>query len=111
MGEAVRMNTFVSYIERVQQETLNSIKQVQDLNLKTLATFTYLVSAVPTIDAKEASANNMPTPTEFVQRSFEFTNEILATRKEYMIKLAELATEAQKQFAETATRIAESAKN
>ncbi len=106
------MNTYAEFFEKVQGEFLNSLKQAQDLNIKTLAAMTDLVSAVPAIDPKDATTGaSIPTPTDLVERSFAFTNQMLETRKEYIVKLAELATEAQAQFTETAKRVAQAAKN
>lgn len=106
------MNSYADFLEKVQGEFLNGIKQAQDLNIKALAAMTELVSSIPAIDAKQAlDGKNIPSASELVERSFAFTNEILDARKEYMVKLADLATEAQKQFADTAKRVAEAAKN
>lgn len=105
------MNSYAEFLEKIQGEFLNGIKQAQDLNIKALATMTELYTSIPAIDSKVFDGKNVPTPTELVERTFAFTNEILETRKEYMVKLAELATEAQKQFADTAKRVAEAAKN
>ncbi len=105
------MNTMTEFFEKAQSEFVSGLKQAQELNIKTLATVTDLFAAVPTIDAKEATSAQFPTPTELVERAFAFTNTLVETRKEYAVKLAELATEAQKQFIETAKRVAESAKN
>ena len=105
------MNSYTEFFEKLQGEFLNSLKQAQDLNIKTLASMTNLVSSMPTIDTKDAAPATLPTPSELVERSFAFTNQMLETRKEYMTKLAELATEAQSQFTQTAKRVAETVKN
>ena len=105
------MNSYNEFFERVQGEFLSNLKQAQEFNIKTLAAMTDLASTVPTVDAKEAATMQLPTATEVVERTFAFTNQLIETRKEYMVKLAELATEAQKTFADTAKRVAESAKN
>jgi hypothetical protein len=90
---------------------VNGLKQAQELNIKSLTNLTNLFAQIPAVDAETPNATAFPTPTELVERTFAFTNDLLATRKEYAIKLAELATEAQKQFADTAKRVAEAAKN
>ena len=105
------MNTMNEFFEKTQVEFLNGLKQAQELNVKTLNTITELVSKVPSIDAKEVQNFTLPTATEVVEKSFAFTNELLAARKEYFVKLAEFATEAQTQFADAAKRIAAAAKN
>jgi len=106
------MTTYTDFFEKAQAEFVNGLKQAQELNIKSLTTLTNLFAQIPAVDADETSNKvAFPTPTEIVERTFAFTNELLATRKEYAIKLAELATEAQKQFADTAKRVAEAAKN
>ncbi|MDQ2865588.1 MAG: hypothetical protein M3R51_05125 [Candidatus Eremiobacteraeota bacterium] len=103
------MNNYTEFFEKMQNEFLSSLKQAQDLNIKTLASMTNLMSSMPSIDTNEASSATLPTPAELVERSFAFTNQMLETRKEYMTKLADLATEAQTQFTQTAKRVAETA--
>lgn len=105
------MNNLVEFFEKTQAEFINSLKQTQELNVKSLNQLTELMSKVPTVDVKEAQNFTLPSATEIVEKSFAFTNELLATRKEYMIKLAEIATEAQTQFADAAKRVAAAAKN
>jgi hypothetical protein len=102
--------TYVEFFEKLQSEFLSSLKQAQEQNLKTLASFSDLAAAVPSFKVENLSAE-LPTPTAIVESAFNFTNEIIETRKEYMTKLAELATDAQKQFAETTKRFAEISKN
>lgn len=105
------MKTYTEFFEKAQAEFLNGLKQAQELNVKALESFTSLVTTVPAVDFKDASTMTIPTPAEVVERSFAFTNEMLEARKAYMVKLAELATESQKQFVDAATRVAEAAKN
>ena len=78
-----RMSNYNKLLEKAQGEFLSGLKQAQDLNVKTLATVTEL------FESNGATAK-LPTPTEIVERSFAFTTQLLETRKEYMLKLAEL---------------------
>ena len=105
------MSTYVEFFEKVQGEFLKSVQQAQELNVKTINAMTDLLSAVPSVGTHQVDGVKCPTPVELVERSFAFTNALLETRKEYALRLAELATEAQKQFADTAKRVAEAAKN
>jgi hypothetical protein len=105
------MSTYIEFFEKVQGEFLKSIQQAQELNVKTINAMTDLVSSVPSVEAHQIDGAKFPTPVELVERSFAFTNQLIETRKEYAIRLAELATEAQKQFADTAKRVADAAKN
>ncbi len=85
------MTNYTELSEKLQTEFLESLKQAQDLNLKALQAF--------------------PTPTEMVEQGFAFTNRLLEARKEYALTLADLATQAQKAFVQSAKRVAETAKN
>ena len=103
------MTNYVEFTEKVQSEILAGLKAAQELNLKSFAAFNALLTQIPT--SKIDATTEMPSATNVVEGAFKFTNELLETRKEYAVKLAELATEAQKSFTETAKRVAESAKN
>ncbi len=105
------MNSYIEYFEKAQEQFLNSLKQAQELNVNTLESFASLIAQAPAFDVTDATKLTMPTPSEFMDRTFAFTNEMLETRKEYMTKLAELAAETQKQFADAAKRMADAAKN
>ncbi len=105
------MNNYAEFFEKLQGEFLNGLKAAQDLNIKTLSTISTFVASVPSIDAQDLTSTTLPTPSELVERSFAFTKQMLETRKEYAIKLADLATEAQTQFTDAAKRVAETVKN
>ena len=105
------MKSYIEYFEQAQDEFLDGLKQAQDLNVKALESFTSLMAKAPSFDVKDLGKVAVPTPAEFVERTFAFTNDVIEARKEYMTKLAELATETQKQFADAAKRVAETAKN
>jgi hypothetical protein len=77
------MNTYTELLEKAQGEFLSGLKQAQELNVKALATVTEL------FESNGATAK-LPTPAQIVERSFAFTTELLETRKQYMLKLAEL---------------------
>ncbi|MBV8639394.1 MAG: hypothetical protein JO322_15040 [Candidatus Eremiobacteraeota bacterium] len=105
------MKSYIEFFEKAQEEFLNSLKQAQELNVKALESFTTMLTKAPAFDVKDFSKMTVPTPSEFVERTFAFTNDVLEARKDYMTKLAELATESQKQFADAAKRMSEAAKN
>lgn len=102
------MNTYTELSEKMQGEFLESLKQAQELSLKTLSAFGELIAQIPTA---KADAVTLPTPAEAVEQGYAFANRLLEARKEYTLKLAELATQAQTQFAESVSRISQSAKN
>ncbi len=103
------MSTYTEFAQKVQSEFLNSLKTAQELNVNSFAAFNELLAQVPTAKIDPATTE-LPTPTDMVEHAFAFTNQVLETRKAYAVKLAELATETQKQLAQTVARVAESAK-
>ena len=77
------MSNYNKLLEKAQGEFLSGLKQAQDLNVKAIASVTEL------IESKNGEAK-LPTPAEIVEKSFAFTSQLLESRKEYMLKLAEL---------------------
>jgi len=102
---------YAEFLDKAQSEFVSGLKQAQELNIKQLTAANTLVASVPSIDTTETPSVQWPTPTELVERYFAFTAEIIAARKDYALKLAEFATEAQKQFIDSAKRVSEAAKN
>lgn len=77
------MNTYTEFFEKAQAEFLSGLKQAQELNVKAIESVTA---------AFKQSGTELPTPTQIVERTFAFTNDVLEARKEYMLKLAGLIT-------------------
>ncbi len=75
------MNTYTEFLEKAQAEFLTGLKQAQELNVKAIESVTELF---------KQNTSELPTPTQIVERTFAFTNDVLAARKEYMLKLAGL---------------------
>ena len=105
------MQTYTEFFEKAQAEFLNGLKQAQELNVKTIESFNTLFTTTPSVEFKNLPKFNIPTATELVERTFAFTNDMLEARKQYLVKLAEIANETQKQFADAAKRMADAAKN
>lgn len=101
---------YAEFLDKAQAEFVSGLKQAQELNIKQLTAANTLVAAVPSIETNDTPSLQFPTPTEIVERVFAFTSTILEARKEYALKLAEFATEAQKQFIDSAKRVSEAAK-
>lgn len=101
------MTTYAELSEKFAGEFIESLKQAQDLSIKTLRAFGALVAEMPT----NVDASAFPSPTKAMEQGFAFANELLETRKEYALKLAELATETQKQFTESLSRFTDVSKN
>ena len=90
------MPTYTEYIEKVQEDVLNQIKEAQDASLKSFA-------AMPKFEG-------FPTPSEVIEQTFDFAEKFLELRKAYTLKVADLIETAQKQFVEAA-RPSKSAKH
>jgi hypothetical protein len=101
------MSTYYELLENVQTEFLNGVKAAQDLSLQNLNAVSGFAARVPTVDTKDAVIPQLPTPTEIVERSFAFAYQLMDLNKAYLVRMAEFATEAQKQWTETAKRVAE----
>ena len=74
--------TYTEFVEKAQTEFLSGLKQAQELNVKAIAQVTEMF--------EQNGTAKLPTPAEIVERTFAFTNELLETRKAYMLKLASL---------------------
>ena len=79
------MNTYTEFLEKAQDEFLSGLKQAQELNIKAIESVTDLFKQNGTNGTAE-----LPTPSQIVERTFAFTNQLLEARKEYMLKLADL---------------------
>ena len=102
------MATYTEVTGKLQGEFLKSLEQAQELNLKALGAVAELLAQLPT-PAVDTSV--LPTPTEAVEQGFAFANRVLAARKEFALKLAELATQAQRQFAQSVIEKVDVSKN
>ena len=76
------MESTPEFLEKAQAEFLTGLKQAQELNVKAIELVTELF--------KQNGTSELPTPSQIVERTFAFTNDVLAARKEYMLKLAGL---------------------
>lgn len=105
------MSTYSEFLEKSQSELLAGLKQMQELNVKALTSFSQLAATMPLPTTTDVKNVEIPSATEIVESTFAFTNQIVELRKEYMLKLADFAVNGQKQFTEVAQRVAQAAKN
>src|SRR5215470_3062223 len=103
--------TYTQYLEKVQEDVLEGIKESQEATLKSIETFRELAAAYPTTVPAFPKLEGYPSATEFVERSFEFTHKLIDLRKEYAIKFAEIVEAAQKQMIDATTRHTKSGKH
>jgi hypothetical protein len=105
------VSTYSDLLDNVQTEFLNGVKAAQDFTLQNLHAVSGLAARVPTVDTKDAVIPQLPSPTEVMERYFAFAQQILDINKAYVLRLAEFATESQKNWTETAKRVAEASNN
>ena len=89
------------YMNKIQEEGLATLKQAQDANLAALASIREFTANSTEKPGEMPAFTNVPTPAQFIERSFDFTNQLLEMRKAYTLKVAEMFVDAQKlMFAE-----------
>ena len=96
------MPTYTEYIEKVQEDVLNQIKEAQDASLKSFASLREMAASYPTSVPAMPKFEGFPTPVEVIEQTFDFAEKFLELRKAYTLKVAELVETAQKQFVEAA---------
>ena len=94
---------FTEFVSTFQEETLKAVKQAQDVNVAAFEQARELFSQVATID-KMPTLENLPSPTKFVELSFDYANKFLEMRKAYALQVAEIFTETTKNLAKTVAK-------
>ena|SRR5579883_194619 len=94
---------FTQYVSKFQDETLKAVKQAQDANLAAFEQARELFTEVATLD-KMPTFESIPSPTKFVEMSFDYANKMLELRKEYALQVAEFVTETAKSAAKAASK-------
>lgn len=92
---------FNEYVNKFQEDTLKIVKQAQDANLAAFEQARELFSEVATLE-KLPTIESLPSPTKFVELSFDYANRLLELRKEYALQVADFVTQTTKNFAKTA---------
>jgi hypothetical protein len=91
----------VEYFNKLQEEGLKTLKQSQDASLAAFNEFRSFSKELQekpgTIPSMIPSIENLPTPTQLVELSFNFASQVLELRKAYTLKIAEMLVETQKQ--------------
>jgi len=95
---------FNEYVAKFQEETLKAVKQAQDANIAAFEQARQLFSEVATLE-KLPTVESLPSPTKFVELSFDYANKMLELRKEYALQVADFVTEATKSAANLAKTI------
>ena len=87
----------IEYFNKIQEEGIKNLKQAQDLNLAAIADFRELGKEFSENPGTVPALENLPTPTQLVELSFNFATQVLELRKAYTLRIAEMLVETQKQ--------------
>ncbi len=99
------------YFTKMQQESLNTLKQGQDASIKALEQFRSFGKEFAEKPGTFPTFENMPSPTQLVEMSFGFASQVLELRKAYTLKIAEILVETQKQAEATVKQATATAQN
>ena len=87
----------VEFLTKLQAEGIKTLKQTQDANLAAINDFRNFSKEFSEKPGTIPTIENLPTPTQLVELSFNFAEQFLELRKSYTLKIAELLVETQKQ--------------
>jgi hypothetical protein len=87
----------VEYFNKLQEEGLKTIKQTQDASLAAFNEFRSFTKELSEKPGTVPTIENLPTPTQLVELSFNFATQVLELRKAHTLKIAEMLVETQKQ--------------
>ena len=85
------------YMNKMQQESLSVMKQGQEASIRAFEQFRSMGKEFADQPGSFPSFENVPSPTQFVEMSFNFAAQMLELRKHYTLKLADMIAETQKQ--------------
>ena len=97
------MATYLKTIEKLQQTSLDALKQVQASQLAVLESLGELATEVPAFKPS-AAFENLPTFAELAELNATFTRNVIEQQKAYASQLAGLFTAAQKTVVDAADR-------
>ena len=105
------MSDYTEYANQVNEGVLAAIKQTQEANLSALEAFRELFSQYAPTPARASVAEWVPSPTQVVEKTFDFAAQLLQIQKEYALRVAETIASAQKKAAGAAKNIAKATVN
>ncbi|GAC1658979.1 MAG: hypothetical protein NVS4B13_02870 [Candidatus Elarobacter sp.] len=101
------MATYLETLEKLQQQSLDTLKQVQATQLAALTTIGELVSDVPAF--RPASMANVPTFAELAELNASYTRNLLEQQNAFASQLAGIFTVTHKNVVNAAERAVQSA--
>ncbi|MBV8149575.1 MAG: hypothetical protein JO092_10820 [Candidatus Eremiobacteraeota bacterium] len=87
----------IEYFNKIQEEGLKTIKQSQDASLAAFSEFRSFSKELAEKPGSIPTVENLPTPTQLVELSFNFASQVLELRKAFTLKIAEMLVETQRQ--------------
>ncbi len=88
------MNTFVELATDAQKQALRSLRDAQDLGIRTAET---------TLEAfSGADMPSLPTGKQLVEANFAFAGQLLEQQKSFALRMTDLAAETARRFADAA---------
>ena len=85
------------YMNKMQHDSLSAIKQGQEASIRAFEQFRSMGKEFSDQPGSFPTFENVPSPTQFVEMSFNFAAQMLELRKHYTLKLADMIVETQKQ--------------
>jgi hypothetical protein len=100
--------TYLETLGKLQEQSLEALKQVQATQLAALTTIGELVSTVPPFRSPSA-AGSLPTFAELSEMNASFVRSLLEQQNAYASQLAGMFTATQKNVVEAAERVVQTA--
>ena len=92
------MATYLEILEKIQNQTLENIKQFQTAQVATLHTVRDIITSLPSLTSAPAvpTVEGLPTLAQVTELNTTFANQLLEQEKAYASQLAEIFTPASK---------------
>ncbi len=97
---------FTEYVNKMQEETLSAIKQVQEANLAAFATAREFVASFPTAPFP---SQDVPSAKKMIEAGFDFSHRLLDLRKQFALDMTDILVKTQSDAAQTASNAARTA--
>jgi hypothetical protein len=92
------MATYLEILEKIQAQTLDNIKQLQNAQVATLHTVRDIITSLPSLSSAPSlpTVEGLPTLAQVTELNTTFANQLLEQEKAYASQLAEIFTPASK---------------
>jgi hypothetical protein len=87
--------SYIELLQKLQAQTLESLKQIQNVQVATLTTTREMVASLPTMTSVP-TIESMPSVAQIAEINTQFASQLLDQQKAYATQLAELFTPAPK---------------